>query len=491
MEKKYKKLATDTILFGISSFGSKILVFLLLPLYTNILSTADYGTYDLINNIVLLIYPILTLGIIESIIRISYDQGVEKNEILSNCLFILGIGAAILLCVAPFLGCFSDTLKLYWPYLCLFYISYVLYLCLSYYCKAKNMIKFFAIQGIVNTALTISLNLLFLLVFKLGLKGYFLATILSYFLTSIFIIIFGKVYKDIFHYRLNFKLLKNMLKFSLPLIPTLVAWWINTSIDKYFIIYYSGIEASGIYSVAHKIPSILTVVVTIFNSAWELSTIQSYNDEDKSEFYSNIYKYFFICCSFVCLILIIFSKIIGRVLFASDYFVAWKYIAVLLVSSLFSSLSGFTASIFRSYKKTVNLMVSVIVGAAVNIILNYFFIKQFDVMGAAYATMISFFVVWLIREICLHKLIKIKIPIVKWSIAMILITVSAILFGNDFKYKYAVCGLVFLIYFIIFFKDIKRIVIKVVKGLKEKTRPTKETIVNDDTAIDQNIVDKE
>ena len=102
------------------------------------------------------------------------------------------------------------------------------------------------------------------------------------------------------------------------MIPTLVSWWVSTSADKYVIIAYLGIAASGIYSVAYKIPSVLNLLTNIFTSAWMISAIQSISDEDSEVYQSNVYKYFNAVNVLVCTILIIFSQILGKILFAKE-----------------------------------------------------------------------------------------------------------------------------------------------------------------------------
>ena len=77
---KYKKLLTDTGLFVVSNFASKLLIFLLLPLYTNVLSTEEYAVADLITTTINLTFPVLTLSITEATLRFAFDKNVKKMK---------------------------------------------------------------------------------------------------------------------------------------------------------------------------------------------------------------------------------------------------------------------------------------------------------------------------------------------------------------------------------------------------------------------------
>ncbi len=454
---KYKKLASDTALFAISSFASKCIIFLLLPLYTNVLSTEEYGTADLLYNVVNMVYPVMTLSIVEAALRFAFEKDVKKNEILTTAIsFILG-GTLILILISPLRYKFGNEIGAYWYWFVFLFLGYSLQCCFSYYSRGTNKTKLFAVQGIVHTCLAIILNIILLLVFHMGIKGYLIASIASYYITVIFVIVFGGYFKDIINVHYNKKLIKDMLIYSVPIIPSSVAWWINTSADRYFIIGIIGIGASGVYSAANKIPSILSVVTEIFNQAWQITAIKSFEDNDKISFYSEISTYFAVLCIGACSILITLSEFIGKILFAKQYFIGWTYVPVLLFAALFSSLSSFLATIFRTAKKTNILFISTSIGAAVNISLNYYFIKQFGTVGAAYSTLISFIIVFVTRFISSRKIIKIKCNYFKIIGSMTLVLVQSIIVADNLYGKYIISITVIIVLIIINFKEIKNI----------------------------------
>lgn len=179
---KYKKLLSNTFIFGVSTFSSKVLVFLLLPLYTRILTNADYGVVDLIVQTSNLLIPIVTVGITNGVIRFGLDRSINRNDVFSTGLFTIFCGFGIFLLFEPLLTkvqyISGYTLLIY----CFVFMSSLRSLC-TQFVRAKLMVRLFAFDGVLSTITTIAFTVLFLVVFKLGINGYILAIIMSFFLS--------------------------------------------------------------------------------------------------------------------------------------------------------------------------------------------------------------------------------------------------------------------------------------------------------------------
>lgn len=443
---KTKRLATDTILFGISTFGSKMLVFLLTPLYTAVLLTEEYGIADLINTTVNLIYPVLTLAITDATLRYALDKNCSKRAVFGNSIVITVLSVFLLLAFYPVFTVMNSEISLqlshYWWYFVSTYAMYNIHLCFSNFIKGLEKTKLFAVQGIVQTVTVIVCNIYFLLVAKTGLQGYLLSIIIGFAVPTVLMFFAGGIYKLLFPFALDGKLLKEMLKYSIPMIPTLLAWSINMYINKYMLIGLlpagEGLSASGIFSVANKIPSLLTAVLSIFTQAWQLSAISNVNDADESAYYTKVYGNMHIVSLVGCLFIIPLSKITSSILFDPSYFSAWRHIPFLTLSAFFSCLCGFLASAFRAYKKTGQLFVSVAVGAAVNIVLNLVLIKTVGVIGASIATAASFLVTWVVRMYTIQKLVKVKIRLPQTIASYILAVVGCTLIVYEVPGSYII-----------------------------------------------------
>lgn len=472
---KTKQLAVDTILFGISTFGSKILVFLLTPLYTAVLLTEEYGVADLINTTVNLIYPVLTLAITDATLRYALDKNCSKQAVLGNSLVITLLSWVLLLACYPVIAALDSEitaqLSKYWGYFIATYGMYNLHLCFANFIKGVGKTKLFAIQGIVQTVTVIVCNIYFLLIAKTGLQGYLLSIIIGLAVPTALMFFVGGIAKYIFPLKLDKKLMAEMLKYSIPMIPTLLAWSINMYINKYMLIGLlpegEGLSASGIFSVANKIPSLLTAVLSVFTQAWQLSAISNVNDSDESAYYTKIYGMMHTVSLIGCLLIIPFSKIASAILFDASYYLAWQHIPFLTVSAFFSCMCGFLASAFRAYKKTGQLFVSVAIGAAVNIILNYVLIKTIGVVGASIATAASFLVTWAVRMQTIQRLVKVKIRLMTTVATYALAIVGCLLISFDVPYAYvfyiASCAVIM----ILNRKEIKEISVSALTTIKK------------------------
>jgi Membrane protein involved in the export of O-antigen and teichoic acid len=463
---KYKKLLSDTGLFAISNFASKLITFLLLPLYTSKLTTNEYGISDFIFNTINLLFPILTLAITEATLRFAFEKNVKKNEVLAISLFLILLNALILISISPFISKINETISNYWAFFILMYIGIVLNTCFSNYLRGCNKIKQFAIQGIFQTIIIVVLNIIFLLVFNMGLNGYLIATIGGFYFSLIFIIIYGDIWKELRHFKLNLNLIKEMLKYSIPMIPALIAWWMIMAVDRYIIIANLGLADSGLYSVAYKIPSILTAFTLIFTQAWQVSAIPNFGERDNADFFSKTYRYFNVISILICSILILLAEFLGKILFANNYFIAWTFVPFLLIAFVFSGLSGFLATIFVSAKKTNILFVSTCIGALIDLFLNIFFIKFFGLMGAAFITMLSFMIMWLIRLKMSHKFIKIETNLLKDWLGYLFLLFQAFIMSQQTVLYYLWSIIIVVIIFLLNIKDIFNLLTKTIYEIK-------------------------
>ncbi len=459
---KYKTLAKDTGLFAISSFGSKILFFFLTPLYTYVLATEEFGIVDLINTTIQFIYPVLTLAISEATLRFAFDKEKNKNKVLGTSLFFVFIAVVVLCLLSPLFAKMDTSMKDYWGVFVLTFALFNIHICFSNFIKGIGKTKLFAVQGLVQTFSIIICNILLLIVFKLGVIGYLISMIVGH-VVPIFVSCFGaKLYRYIKPSKPDFKLIKEMLSYSIPMIPTILAWSVNTSIDKYMIIGMLGLSESGIYSVAHKIPTIVTTFVSVFVNAWQLSAISNHGESGESEYYTNVYACMNIVLLLGCMLLVLLSRFICSILFAESYFSAWKCVPLLSISAIFSSHAGFLAAAFRADKKTKNLFASVFAGAVVNVVLNYFLIQIYGNIGAAIATAVSFGVVWVVRLFTVQKIVKVKINVISTVISYVLLFVSAFAVTFEVSFGYLVATASLLLIVAVNVKDIKIIL----RGLK-------------------------
>ena len=465
---KYQNLAINSLIFLISSFGSKILSIIFIRFYTSVLSPEEYGMTDLVFNTSSLLVYVVAIEISSAVLRFVMDDKAHQKEI-----FAFGVRVSLIGClifgVTLLAFAYVNVINWAWYYYLFLYCSVVvnvMYRLITSYFRGMDYIKQVAISGVIVTAATIGSNLLFLLVFKWGVVGYMLSNILGLVVASMYCFNIASQ-KEILSFSCICKseLRKKMLCYSTPLIFNGIAWWINSSIDRYFITAIDGVYSNGIYAAASKIPVIMITLQTIFSEAWSLSAIKEFDEEDKDGFFGNILGVYVAFSVILGGGLILFNEIIATILFATDYREASAYSTVLIVATIFNGISGFIGSIFSAINKTSFYAVSTVIAAIFNLVLNWILIPDFGVMGASIATLVSFAVVALVRFIYASKFISWKVNKVRDLFAYALLALQLVINGfND--HNYLIQLIIVSIYILLYRKELS----KLIKKMQTKMR---------------------
>lgn len=428
MKKNYKYLFKNIGLLTISQFGTKLLSFLLVPLYTNILNTTEYGTYDLFNTTVNLLIPIVTLNIADSILVFTLDKTKNKTNIFSIGLKYTFVGTIIVLILSYANKCLNilEVFNQYWYYLPILLFLMVMVSLLTCFARGIDRVKETAISGVLCSAVMIGLNILFLVYLRFGLYGYFLASIIGYAVQVIYLFISCKCWNYV-SFEKNNKLEKEMKDYSLPMIANTLGWWINNSSDRYIVIWLCGVAANGIYSVGYKIPQIINMFQNIFNQAWTMSAVKSFDSENSEKFFSKMYAIYNCGMTLVCAGIIVSTKILAKFLYAKDFYTAWQYVPFLSMAIVFGALSGYLGGIFSAVKDAKIFAKSTVVGAGVNIILNIVLVYMMGPLGAAIATAISYLIVWGIRLKHAKQYVQLQINLKRDIFTYIILIVESII----------------------------------------------------------------
>lgn len=464
--KKYIYLIKNMGLLTISSFGSKLLSFFLVPLYTSILTTKDYGIYDVFNTTIMLLIPILTSGMLEAVLRFPLTDKKNKNEIyLIGAKHLLrGFIILVLIYLVNYFFPVSIILKQYGILFLAMYFTAAASQLLQNYARGIEMVAALAISGIIGAITVIALNIWFLIFLKWGLVGYFLANIVGMLLTIIYLLFALSVWKiNPFKKITNKKLEKSMIDYAIPTIANSISWWVNNAADRYIIIGLFGLATNGIYSVSYKIPSIMTVFQNIFNQAWSISAVQEFDPNDSKGFYKNIYRMTNFFMVIVCSGLILTTKIFAKMLYQGQFYTAWKYVPFLLISVLFGSLVGVLSGVFVAVKDSKRLGVSTVIGAFINVVSGVLLSLIFGPIGAALGTTLSYVVVWIIRLIDIRKYMHLSINLYRDICTYILLFIQAlcILFTKSTMTTYLLQTIFFFIILITNYEEVRTLLQKI------------------------------
>ncbi|HEX0504020.1 TPA: oligosaccharide flippase family protein [Streptococcus pneumoniae] len=396
---KYKELAKNTGIFALANFSSKILIFLLVPIYTRVLTTTEYGFYDLVYTTIQLFVPILTLNISEAVMRFLMKDGVSKKSVFSIAvldIFIGSIAFALLLLVNNLFS-LSDLISQYSIYIFVIFVFYTLNNFLIQFSKGIDKIGVTAISGVISTAVMLAMNVILLVVFDWGLLGFFIANVCGYVIPCIYIVSRLRLW-ELFEIKIDKKLQWEMVYYALPLVLNILSWWVNNTSDRYIVTAIVGIQASAIISVAYKIPQILSTISAIFIQSWQISAIKIQEDKSDTTFVSNMLLYYNALLLIIASGIILFVKPISNILFGISFYSAWELLPFLIISSLFNAISGCIGAIMGAKMDTHNIAKSALVGMIANIILNIVLTFLMGPQGITISTLIASFLIFYMRK---------------------------------------------------------------------------------------------
>ena len=464
---KYKILLKDTSIFALGSIASKAIVFFLVPLYTNCLSAEAYGTADLVFTIAQLLIPFLSLVIFDGVVRYGLMYRDNPQDVLLVGIFVWVVGCVALLCISPFLHKISSIGE--WnSYLCAYIMINILLSIELNYLKVKDKNMIYALVSIVQTAALAFSNIILLLKLDMGIQGYLLANIFAQIVAVVMATFFGKIISDLKISHFNKRVAKEMIVYSSPLILNNLSWWVVQSSDKVMIEAMVSATALGLYTVACKIPSLISTFVSVFQQAWGISSIREMDSTNDSHFYTKVLNTLYVFACSACLFLILIIKPFMRIYAGGNgYENAWKLVPLLLVSAVFSAISAFYGSMYGALKKTLNNMYSTLCSASVNIIVNFVAIKLCGVMGAVIGTLVAYIVLAIVRMVDVNRFVKLQISASKFILNGILLVINGICVSLDF-YGYLCSVICIMIFLIINGRDLKELLTAIRKLLIRK-----------------------
>lgn len=429
-ESRNQYLLRNTLIFTLGNIGSRMISFFLIPLYTNVLTTSQYGTVDLITTISTVAGPVLTLNIAEAVMRFGLDKDADREK-NTQCGSVVLFGATIIgLILIPICGNIS-TIAEYAIYIYLYVISLAASQLFLYDLRGKELLFQYSIGNILQTFMIAILNIFFLLHLKMGTRGYLLAYIVANFIVAIYAIIGGKSFKAFSFHNVDKIKLKEMVRYSVVLIPNTFMWWIMNSSDRIMVTYMISAAANGIYAVSYKLPTLVSVLSGIFNQAWSYSAIREEGTSDETAYNNKIFRTLVAITFMLAVGLLLVIKPFLKVYVSDDYYSAWKYTPFLIIGCVFLTLGTFIGTSYTVHKDSFGYLFSGTFGAAFNIALNFMLIPKIGVYGAALATCISYILVFVFRLYHTRKYITYDIKYKEFFYGTILLMLSALLLYVD------------------------------------------------------------
>ena len=391
---KYKNLGVNTILVFIGNASSKIIGLVMLPFYTRHLTVDEYGISDIVVVYVSLLLGLCSCCIHDAIFVFPKGKSLkeQKRYFSSGLSFVAfsGIISAIILYslfhlfnYLKILDSFVDNVfYIYSLLICQIILNYV-----QQFSRSINKILHYSLTGIVLTGFTALLA--FLLIPRLHLDGFFLSLIIAYIFAIIYCLISVRAFWMISLSEIHFPYLKELLTYSIPLIPNGIMWWLVSSVNRPILERFTNYHEIGLLAVADKFPGILSMLFTVFITSWQISVMEEFGKEGYKRFYNSVFCVVFVGSSLLLTIITVMSKALISVFATEEYIMAWKLIPILTMSVLFQNVGGVVGCNFSATKESKYYFYSSVWSGGAAVLLNLLLIPQYGIFGASFATLLA------------------------------------------------------------------------------------------------------
>ena len=405
-----KHLLKNTGILAVGTICSKVVSFFLLPLYTAVLSTEDYGISDLIQTITYLLLPFVGLQLCAGVFRLTLERNSPegKREVISTGVLVqLSMTAGFSLTVL-LLGS-----AIYIPYrgIFVFYFASMLFgEIVTGVVRGLGRNGVYSFTGFLNTAIFIGLNLILILRLGWGGESILISLAVGTDVSGVVALLCVR-FGDYFHIRsFSRKTCRELVRYSRSLIFNAVSWGIVNVSDRMLISWLLGVNENGIYAVANKIPVIYTTLFTAFDQAWVESLSLGADTENQEAYINEMLQKALkflgsICLGIICCMSLIFKYLIGP-----DFAESYPHIFLLMLAVYVNSVCSLLGGIAIAYKDTAILSGSTVVGATANLIINLGLIRFVGLYAASLSTLLSYLLIMIVRQRGLKKHIHMQWP---------------------------------------------------------------------------------
>ena len=413
------ELAKNTAILTVGKLCTQCISFFLLPLYTAILSTEEYGTFDLLVTYSTLLLPLVNWQLDQGLFRFMLDYRGNKEEqgkLFSTLLLSSTIQSII---YSIFFVCAEPFLKIQNAYFLLLYVVLQVYTALFLqFVRGLGYSVKYTIASFISASATTVLNVIALAILKMGLQGLFLSTLISQFLTLLYLVFTSKAWEYFSVKSIRPTVFKRVGAYSIPLIPNNLAWWVVNASDRTIIAHFLGTAANGIYSIANKFPNVFINFYNILNLSWTETVSLHFDDEDRDEFLTETMTSLFKLFAAACFGIVACMPFVFPILVNEKYVAGYDQILILMYAMLFRVLVGLYSCIYVAQKNAKKIAYTSISAAIINITVNLILINKIKIFAASISTLVAFFSMFIIRYIDVNKTVHMRIrkPIIIGSI---------------------------------------------------------------------------
>lgn len=395
---KEKYLFKNTFIITIGKICTQLITFFLLPLYTAILSTEEYGIVDLVTTLSILLLPIITFQVEQAIFRELLDS--RNNKEKNNLIISNGVISVTIQCSIFVILYFLLALIFKNEYGFLLLINIISYIYISLFqqiARGKGNNITYSTGSFISASATIIFNLIFLLKLKMGAKGMILGNTFGQITAIIYLLFSEKILKDLHLSLFDIKYVRKLWKYSFPLIPNELSWWVFNVSDRVIVSLILGLSSNGILSAASKFSNVYITLFNIFNISWTESISLFIKEKDIEKFFNQIFGLAISLFSSIGIGIIACMPFAFNMIINIKYSFSYKLIPILIIASLFNVIVGLLSAVYIGNKNTRAIAKTSIFSAVLNLIIHLLLIKFIGLYAAAISTLASFVIMSIYR----------------------------------------------------------------------------------------------
>lgn len=464
-----RELAKNTVYLTIGKISTQFISFLLLPLYTSVLTTAEYGTVDLINTyqqlLVFIVFFQVEQGVFRFIVETRASGDIEKQKgILSSALAISICSSAIFTVGFVVLHDLFDSryvIFLYTNVLAVSYSGLVLQAARGF---GDNIS--YVLGSFISAVSTIVFNLLFVGILRVGPAGMLTSIFLGNVICIIVLTIKCKLYEYISVRKVSTTLIREMLIYCLPLVPNSIAWWFISASDRTIVLYFLGASFNGLLAVSHKFSTVFSSIFQIFNLAWTESASLHINDPDRSVFFSDIINKAMIFFGCICVGIIACMPFVFSILVNPNYADAYYQIPLFMIGALLNAVQGLYSVVYIGLKLTKKVAISTVAAAAINILAGVLLINIIGLYAAPIATIISYFIIIAYRYVDLKKYVPIRFDYQRLLVLVVMLGITMLsYYSGNILFKVITLIVVAAVSYFLNIKMIRSVLIEIINKI--------------------------
>lgn len=402
---EFERLVRNTGILSIGGMATRLVQFLLLPLYTSVLSTAEYGSVDYLSTIAVFLVPVASVLMDETLFRFLIDcQGDRERARAVTCaLFVVVAGCLVFACGAGVVWALLRPENMVW--VAAFVAAQVLLNMAGSVLRGMGKMASYALMHFAASALTIALNVAFIAVLRWGVVGMLSATVIAQGGVALAFLVHERVWRYVDPSSFDLSYATDLVRYAVPLIPDKVSWTIMNAADRIIVMNVMGAPAAGTYAVSYKFPNVMDAVYGFFSQSWKESSARALSAEgDEVAFYNFVYRSLRRLLTALVLVMTAFMPLVYDLLVEGDYGEGMLYVPILLLATYYTDISGFYGGIFTAHRDTGVMGVTTVTAAVLCLVLDFVLIPATGLWGASISTLVSTFVVseYRLRKVRLH-----------------------------------------------------------------------------------------